>query len=1370
MIPGLSHPPRTHRWLTGLTRALLWLVTGAWLVFALSWGALHWVIVPRIVESRADLESLATRVLGVQVRVGAVQARNDGAMPVLTLQDVRLYDAQGRQALHLPHVTGALSVRSLWHLGFSQLVIERPVVDARRTGDGRIEVAGFEVATQDKAGSPLADWFFSQAEIVIRQGEVRWTDEQRPQAPTIALQSVDFVARNPGRQHLWRLDASPPAEWGRRFHLKGQFQQPLWQPDASRWRDWKGTLFAELEYIDVSRVQLHLDTQHWLGLELQEGRGALRAWVDLADGQLQSATSDVAIAAVSMRLAPSPDVLALEQLSGRFHFQRGRGFVDMSTEKLAFQMPSGLVWPGGNVRYRQSLDEKGAQVGVLLQADRLDLGTLRQLSSQWALDPVWRTRLDEWQPAGLIESLHVEWKQGQAHGWGLPSGQWRAQGTVRRLSLQAEAVSDSRLPDGSTHTPLGRPGVSGMDLVFDARPNGGTATVSLNQGNLEFPGVFEDPQMGFDELNGQLSWQIRDDGIELEIPKLRLRNDDAKGEVSVHWQTGPSTAGNRSTALPGRLSLRATLDEADGARVHRYLPLDIDAETRHYVRDSVRSGRTEKAQFVVEGDLNDFPFDRPGSGTFDIRARLRDIDFDYVPPSLSGPEARRWPALERLNADLHIDRVSLRIDKGQAHAAGLPQLRATEIDAAIPDFTTDGPRLKVKAKVNGPGSDAVGFVNRSPLADLTGGVFENARVSGPLAIRFDFDMPLMNTEATRIEGDVRLVNNEVRFSVDTPQMSAVNTTVTFSDKGFDVRQARARMLGGDLRFSGGMGDRGTPKAVRFQGQGTASGEGLRQALAAAGVALAGTPLSGTATYNARLEFLPTGTALRIDSTLQGLGLALPPPFNKSAVQLLPLRIDLTPLPVVAASTSKRDRLQLELGTGLQPLLAATYEREHDGSTTRVLRGTLGVRSERLELPAQGVHAQINLPEFDVDAWDRSLESPAPGSASSASAHNDTMRTYWPTQMGLFIGRLSQGGRDFHQIVAGGSREQDNWRLTLQAKELEGYLDYRPRADRTPARLFARLSRLTIPASRTQDVERLLEDSAQHMPALDVEVRDLEMLGRKLGRLEIEAVHRSTGSGRNAAREWQLNKLNLTVPEARLQTTGSWAATRPSTEGRKTQLALRLDIEDAGALLGRFGMPGVVRGGKGHIQGSLNWRGSPMSLHYPSLGGELAIDVTKGQFLQAEPGLAKLLGVLSLQALPRRLTLDFRDVFSEGFAFDQVRGNARIEQGIATTNNLQMKGVSAAVLLEGSANISLETQDIHAVVIPELNTGTASLVATMINPVTGLGTFLAQYLLRNPLQAAATQEFHITGPWADPRVEKMNRRTINNATPTINPER
>lgn len=204
------------------------------------------------------------------------------------------------------------------------------------------------------------------------------------------------------------------------------------------------------------------------------------------------------------------------------------------------------------------------------------------------------------------------------------------------------------------------------------------------------------------------------------------------------------------------------------------------------------------------------------------------------------------------------------------------------------------------------------------------------------------------------------------------------------------------------------------------------------------------------------------------------------------------------------------------------------------------------------------------------------------------------------------------------------------------------------------------------------------------------------------------------------------------------------------------LDFELELQDSGKLLERLGLGGTLRGGKGKMAGEVSWLGSPLSIDIPSLAGQVHLALDAGQFLKAEPGAARLLSVLSLQSLPRRLALDFRDLFQEGFAFDHVTGDASIAQGVASTNNLVMRGVQAAVLMEGSADIAQETQDLRVIVVPEINAGTASLAYAVINPAVGLATFLAQALLRKPMIEAGTREFRITGSWDEPKVERVDR--------------
>jgi uncharacterized protein YhdP len=128
-----------------------------------------------------------------------------------------------------------------------------------------------------------------------------------------------------------------------------------------------------------------------------------------------------------------------------------------------------------------------------------------------------------------------------------------------------------------------------------------------------------------------------------------------------------------------------------------------------------------------------------------------------------------------------------------------------------------------------------------------------------------------------------------------------------------------------------------------------------------------------------------------------------------------------------------------------------------------------------------------------------------------------------------------------------------------------------------------------------------------------------------------------------------------------------------------------------------------------------------------------------------------------------LKLDFHDVFSEGLAFDGITANAMISRGVVHTDNLKMHGVAATVLMDGTADIANETTNLHVVVIPEFNLGTGPLVyALAVNPVIGIGSFLAQLFLRAPVMKALTYHMQVTGPWKSPNVIKLDNQAANAA--------
>src|SRR5690606_18494681 len=147
----------------------------------------------------------------------------------------------------------SVSPRSLWRLNFEQIYVQNPQLEVRLDALGKLHVAGLDMSTDTSGETRGADWFFAQREFVIEGGAVRWTDERRNAEP-LMLTDVRFVARNGGRRHALRLDATPPEGWGERFTLRGQFRQPVLSVRSGNWHRWDGQLYAELPHIDLHRL------------------------------------------------------------------------------------------------------------------------------------------------------------------------------------------------------------------------------------------------------------------------------------------------------------------------------------------------------------------------------------------------------------------------------------------------------------------------------------------------------------------------------------------------------------------------------------------------------------------------------------------------------------------------------------------------------------------------------------------------------------------------------------------------------------------------------------------------------------------------------------------------------------------------------------------------------------------------------------------------------------------------------------------------------------------------------------------------------------------------------------------------------------
>jgi uncharacterized protein YhdP len=379
---------------------------------------------------------------------------------------------------------------------------------------------------------------------------------------------------------------------------------------------------------------------------------------------------------------------------------------------------------------------------------------------------------------------------------------------------------------------------------------------------------------------------------------------------------------------------------------------------------------------------------------------------------------------------------------------------------------------------------------------------------------------------------------------------------------------------------------------------------------------------------------------------------------------------------------------------------------------------------RVRLPQQpGILVYGALPVLDLDRWLPLLAKAGLGADNAA--------------FNVKIGALDLYGKRVHEAAVRGEAGSDGWSGSVVARELAGDVSWRGAQG---GKLVARLTQFRMPDDYPGALPR--EPIAPgDLPSVDLTAERVDYRGRQFGRVELAA--------QRAGSDWRIDKLTMASPDAAFMASGVWRSGAPSLS------ALEFDLQssDAGALLNRLGYRDLVRGGKARLQGSLSWIGVPTAIDYPSLAGQVKLGADNGQFLEVEPGLGKLLSLMSLQSLPRRMAFDFRDVFSKGFEFEHISSSGQIAGGVMAVEDFHMRGSSADVSMTGKVDLARETQDLRVRVIPSLG-GSASTVIALVNPLLAIPAAIAQKILKDPLGQIFAFNYAVTGGWAEPNVERL----------------
>jgi uncharacterized protein YhdP len=573
--------------------------------------------------------------------------------------------------------------------------------------------------------------------------------------------------------------------------------------------------------------------------------------------------------------------------------------------------------------------------------------------------------------------------------------------------------------------------VRGANVDFDFTQAGGKAHLALEQGALDFPGVFEEPVLPFAALEGDVRWQSNNGQIPGQRGPLALQQCGRAGRGGrqlAHQRSGAVSRHAGPARQPEPRRRHAGLALSAGGRSKR---------ARDYVQEAVQAGTASSAKFRVKGDLRQFPFPENKGGEFLISAQVRGVTYAYVPHSQQ-PNGPAWPALSDLTGELVFQGNGMRIKDIAGKVQGQPRLQV-RADADIADFRVN--QVQVKGRIKGPLNDALAVVNGSPLAGMTNGALGRASAGGNADVDLRLVLPLQELAHSQVQGSVTLAGNDLQVTPDSPQLAGARGTVNFSERGFQLANVQARALGGDLRLEGGSrpAAAGEPSSVVLRAQGTATAEGLRQAHELGFVARLAHDFTGGTSYALALAIRRGTPEVAVTSSLQGLGINLPAPLNKPADAALPLRYQTA---LTRESLAPGARLQETLSVELGRLGTVIYVRDLAGPAPQVLRGSIALGlgpGESVTMPAEGVMANVQLGSFNVDAWEDALarisgtETAAPGGTPAPRAEmNGSGSGYLPTLLAVRAKDLSAEGHTLHNVVVGGSRDGRVWRANVDA--------------------------------------------------------------------------------------------------------------------------------------------------------------------------------------------------------------------------------------------------------------------------------------------------------------------------------------------------
>ncbi|GAB3090894.1 YhdP family protein [Lysobacter terrae] len=1073
-----------------------------------------------------------------------------------------------------------------------------------------------------------------------------------------------------------------------------------------------GRAYAGAKRADLAAWSPLLQAQ---GIAVESGVGRAEAWGELRGNRVAAITVDAMLDNVALRGkpieagAPSP--------RSRFDHVEAQAGYRLIRGGWRVDAPRLRIGRGDDAQKLDGLLIAGGE-SYAVQAQQVDAGPLfAALALSDRLSPGLRRWLQASRPKAVLRDVEIA---------GRRSGPLRAHAAVSELGFDAVGKS---------------PGVHNLAGTIDGDGNGFT---------LQF-----DPQA---EVAFDWPWGF---GV---VHRMKLRGEAAGWREGAGWRVGTTGLhidartefGNYGAHARGGLwwqgdgtrpwiDIAADIDDTPVPVAKSFwLRKDMSPTTVHWLDTALVGGTVTGGRAVVSGDLDDWPF-RNNTGLFEATGHIRDGTVRFN---------EGWPAAQGVEAETRFTGIGFDVDG----SGRLGDVAIRKLYAGIDDYR--GGALTVKAQGDGDASQLLAVLKHSPLQKEHADTIDNVRASGPAEVGFGLTLPLQHGKPMRIDGTVALKNAKLADPRWKLAFDQVSGNAVYSNNGFGAENLAVRNEGEPGRLSLRAGsDYVRDQRHVFEAGLDASLGAVELIDRAQEMSWLKPYLSGRSNWTVGIAIpkaAPGKTAptlLQLQSNLVGTALTLPAPMRKPATTPLATSIE-TALPLGSGD--------ILVGFGN---VMAIRARSNKGQTG--VRVALGANRVDEVPPASGLIATGKAETLDAIDWIAFTRGGAGGASLPLQRIDVTAH-----RLQLLGGTFP----DTHVIVAPAPRgaiavQADGatleGALLIPANESEAIAGRLQRvywrgAAAPPASTNAGNSATTAShsaAATTGTTPATGDDiNPAKIPALTIDIDDLHLSDAKLGNARVRTHPTAAGM--------RIEQVQTRAPKHRIDLSGDWNG-----QGTTASTHLKLDIgsDDFGALLAGFGLGNRLGGGEGTVKFDAGWPGSPVGFRLDRLEGSLQLDAREGRLLEIEPGAGRVLGLLSLAQLPKRLTLDFRDFFSKGFAFNEMKGTVHFANAQARSDKLVIDGPAATIDIRGTANLQAQSYDQTIEVRPKAGNLLTAIGAVAGGPVGAAIGAAANVVLNKPLGSLAAKTYRVTGPWKEPKVEVITREQSRAGTAPVVPQ-